>query len=173
MLNFNELKITSDGNTLIIDISVKPLPVYENIFLNSIYIDTQDTFKAEGQSDIPVYIQAFQKRLKSIRLELTKEVLNTSLDDNIFFIWVLFNGSDKKELGVTVSFYPLYKKAFTYIKELEKECSIPKRFINYILQLKAFQISIKSGNFKQAILYWKKFFNVKNKIKGCNHEKFG
>jgi hypothetical protein len=40
MIQFNDLKITSDGKTLIIDVSVKDLDYYTNVFLDSIIIDS-------------------------------------------------------------------------------------------------------------------------------------
>ena len=50
MVTFNELRITPDGNTLIIDVAIKDLRYYDNVGLDTILIDTQDTFTAEGPS---------------------------------------------------------------------------------------------------------------------------
>ena len=51
MVTFNELRITPDGNTLIIDVAIKDLRYYTNVGLKTILIDTQDTFTAEGPSN--------------------------------------------------------------------------------------------------------------------------
>ena len=61
-------------------------------------------------------------------------------------------------LGVVSNLYPLYQHAFSYIKELSDTCSIPKNFINYILQYKAFELAVKTGHYTEAIKYWKRFF---------------
>ena len=50
MVTFNELRITPDGNTLIIDVAIKDLRYYDNVGLDTVLIDTQDTFTAEGPS---------------------------------------------------------------------------------------------------------------------------
>ena len=50
MVTFQELRITPDGNTLIIDVAIKDLRYYDNVGLDTILIDTQDTFTAEGPS---------------------------------------------------------------------------------------------------------------------------
>lgn len=55
MLNFNELRITSDGKYLIIDASVDKQDFYENVLLDSIVIDTQDTYILNGPSSTPIY----------------------------------------------------------------------------------------------------------------------
>ena len=44
MVQFNELKISSDYTKLIIDVSVKDIAYYKNVYLSEVYIDTQDTF---------------------------------------------------------------------------------------------------------------------------------
>ena len=113
MVQFNELRITPDGQKLIIDVSVKDLEYYTNVYLDTVQIDAANT---------PCGM------------------------DNI------------TTLGVVSNLYPLYQHAFSYIKELGNTCSIPKNFINYILQYKAFELAIKTGHYTKAIKYWKKFF---------------
>ena len=44
MVQFNELRITPDNKELIIDVSVKDLDIYTNVYLDYIMIDNQDTF---------------------------------------------------------------------------------------------------------------------------------
>ena len=55
MLEFRELRITPDGNHLIIDVAVREHSYYENVFIDSIIIDTQDTYIQNGPSSKPVY----------------------------------------------------------------------------------------------------------------------
>lgn len=55
MLTFNELRITPDNRYLIIDVSVDNSSYFDNIVIDSIVIDTQDTYIANGPSSKPVY----------------------------------------------------------------------------------------------------------------------
>lgn len=55
MIQFNELKISPDNQELIIDVSVKDLSIYSNVYLDSIIIDNQDTFTNNGPSSNPIY----------------------------------------------------------------------------------------------------------------------
>ena len=56
MLHFNELRITQDNRFLIIDVSVDNQDYFDDVLLDSIVIDTQDTFVMNGPSDNPLYV---------------------------------------------------------------------------------------------------------------------
>lgn len=234
MVTFNELRITPDGNTLIIDVAIKDLRYYDNVGLDTILIDTQDTFTAEGPSSKAVKfsvvnsidaesfeqdfgfdysfkgtlkegflytfkvpdptgnyfisgelydanilttgVHKYEKGklvavttpIKSYRIEINKNDSILTFKDNLLFVYVKTKGTPASDtpcgmdnittLGVVSNLYPLYQHAFSYIKELSDTCSIPKNFINYILQYKVFELAIKIGHYTKAIKYWKKFF---------------
>ena len=50
MIQFNKLQINREGTKLTIDIAVKDLEYYNNVYIDSISIDTQDTFVNRGPS---------------------------------------------------------------------------------------------------------------------------
>lgn len=56
MLKFNELRITPNGSHLIVDASVDNMDYYKDIIIDSIIIDTQDTYTQNGPSSKPVYV---------------------------------------------------------------------------------------------------------------------
>lgn len=55
MVQFNELRITPDGKNLIIDVSVQDMEYYDNVFIDSIIIDTEDTYIPSGPSTNPIF----------------------------------------------------------------------------------------------------------------------
>ena len=55
MIQFNKLQINREGTKLTIDIAVKDLEYYNNVYIDSISIDTQDTFVNSGPSEKPKY----------------------------------------------------------------------------------------------------------------------
>ena len=168
MVQFNELRITPDGQKLIIDVSVRDLEYYTNVYLDTIQADTQDTFVKSGPSSEAVYTKVIEGNTKSVRLELGTGDLLPTLNDNLFFVYVRTKGTPAANtpcgmdnitaLGVVSNLYPLYRHAFGYIKELSDACSVPKNFINCILQYKAFELAVKTGHYTEAIKYWKRFF---------------
>lgn len=168
MVQFNELRITPDGQKLIIDVSVKDLEYYTNVYLDTIQIDTQDTFVESGPSSEVVYTEVIEGNTRSVRLELGTGDLLPALNDNLFFVYIRTKGTPAANTpcgmdnittsGVVSDLYPLYQHAFSYIKELSDTCSVPENFINYILQYKAFELAVKTGHYTEAIKYWKRFF---------------
>lgn len=236
MVTFNELRITPDGNTLIIDVAIKDLRYYDNVGLDTILIDTQDTFTAEGPSSkavkFPVvnsinadsfeiefgdiydfkgtlkegFLYTFNLRdhtgkyyisgelysankletgvhkyekgklvavttpIKSYRIEINKNDSTFTFKDNLLFVYVKTNGTpasdtpcgmdEETTLGVTLYHYPIYNAMMNSIKELEKNCEVPKNFINSILRFKAFELAIDTEHYNQAIIYYNKF--IKN-----------
>lgn len=174
MVTFNELKITPDGQKLIIDVSVKDLDYYKDVYIDNIKIDTQDTFIESGPSSKTVYTKTVEDSSKSVRLELDTGDILPNLNDNLFFVYVTVKGTPSVEtpcgmdntvtLGVVSNLYLLYQHAFNYINEINNTCAIPKNFINFILQYKAFELSIRTGHYPEAIKYWERFFKDIEKI---------
>ena len=70
MIQFNELRINPEGTKLIIDVSVKNSVYYENVYIDTISIDTQDTFIGSGPSSNVAYTNTLEGDNKSVRLEL-------------------------------------------------------------------------------------------------------
>ncbi len=62
MITFNECRIDKEGKTLIINASVSDLPYYENIYIESITIDTDKTFIENGPSSEPIFTQSFSAK---------------------------------------------------------------------------------------------------------------
>lgn len=212
MLHFNELRLTPDNKCLIIEAAIDNLEYYEDVVLDSIVIDTQDTFIMNGPSNNPLYIHSIDNEeyiyslpeyqncnpiqeeeskqhcfvdtmegKRIVRLELSLKDLKVNPCDTMFFIYAIATGTPKpntpcgydtnKIMGTVVNIQSLYLNLMSYLKELGKTCEIPKGFIDAILRLKALDLSIKTGNYIEAIKYWKKFFKgniVNNNISNCN-----
>lgn len=194
MIRFNELRITPGSKCLIIDISVKDEPYYNNVFIDSVVIDTQNTYISSGPSNNPIYTYNNESEgitddysKKNVRLTLKYQDLGLSLTDNIFFVYAIASGTPAADtpcgmdnsitLGTVINLYPIYCKTIQYLKELSNECNIPKNLIDMYLKIKALELSVKTGNYTQAISYWNKYFkNLKDKSNpkilkncGCNN----
>lgn len=182
MITFNELRITKDGKYLIIDVSVRSQSYYDNIYLDSISIDTQDTYKDNGPSSSIVYTKDITKEspsAKHYRLEIPAGEL--SLSDNMFFVYVKVKGTPASDtpcgmdevytLGVTFNPCALYNTMMSYVKEVGNTCSVPKNFIDMFLQYKALEISIETEHYMQAIEYYNSFIKDIKSVavsKTCN-----
>lgn len=55
MIKFNELKITPNNENLIIDVSIEDAEYFKDVVLDSIIIDTQDTYTQNGPSSKAIF----------------------------------------------------------------------------------------------------------------------
>ena len=179
MVHFNELKITSDGKYLIIDVSVSNEGYYENVYLDSIVIDNQDTYVGTGPSSNPVYEYTIPDVVSPItdvasgrkNLRLVLDSLDLGSLKGLFFVYVKTKGTPSADtpcgmdnittMATVTNMYPFYQQAMNYIGELASNCSVPQNFIDYILRMKGLELAVKTGNYPDAIKYYNKFFNGK------------
>ena len=143
MIEFKELRVTPDGKTLIIDAAVKDLSYYDNVYIKSVTVDTQDTYSESGSSTNPLFhyevSSVSEENKKRIRLELNNTVLG-DITGNMFFVYITVKGTPAADtpcgldnvttLGVTADLYPFYISSVNYMKELENECEPSKNFID-------------------------------------------
>lgn len=182
MIHFNELKITPDNKHLIIDVSVSNESYYDNVYLDSIIVDNQDTYVGTGPSSNPIYEYIVQDTVspvtgesngvKHIRLDL--DTIDIENLQGLFFVYVRVKGTPSPDtpcgmdniitMGTVTNMYPFYQQAMNYIGELASNCSVPQNFIDYILRLKGLELAIKTGNYPDAIKYYNKFFNGKESV---------
>lgn len=167
MLQYNQLSITQDKKHLIIDVQVQKMDYYENIYLDTIIIDTQKTFSVLGPSNTPL-MTIDCNHVKHFRTFIDID----SIADNLFFVYTISTGepaentpcglNDTSILGVTYDKYPIYLQGMKLLNEMGG-CEPPSNLIDYILTNKAFDLSLQTGNYQKAIEYWDKFFNEKEK----------
>jgi hypothetical protein len=63
------------------------------------------------------------------------------------------------KMGVAVDLQPIYRNTIKYIKEYNKTCCIPTKFIDCIIQFKAFELYLQTGNYVKAIEYFDKYIS--------------
>lgn len=196
MISFNELRISQDNRFLIIDVSVDESSYFDTVSLDSIVIDTQDTYVANGPSSTPIYTYKVEEdyqqvysspdnsqvltsalepvlvkselESRRIRLSLDATDLGVQLNNTMFFVYVISAGTPSSEapagttnpmiMGTVVNLYQFYQKSIYYLKKVSSDCEVPKCFIDFVLRYKALELCIKTGNYTEAIKYWKKFF---------------
>lgn len=170
MIQFNELKINYEGTKLIIDVSVMNVRYYEDVYIDSISIDTQDTFIDGGPSDRAIYTKTFEGNNKSALIELSEAAILSSLTNNLFFVYVKTKGTpsantpcgEDNTVTLGATFYP-YNMYCDMLKVFKSEysgiCNPPKKFIDYYLRYKALLLSLLAGNSLKAIEYFNGLVN--------------
>lgn len=187
MVVFDELRITNDGETLIIKVRVRKEDYYKDVYIKSIHIDTEETFN-EGtysQQGITKVYKGYTvtDNQKSVTLILNTSQILADLTKHLFFIWVETKGNptsnvpcgmdNSKTVGVTLYMGNIYNLFMNRIKEVGNTCQIPQNFIDEILKFKALSTAIDSSHYTQGIEFFNKWFKgdsnkvITNKC-GCN-----
>ena len=184
MIRFNELKI--EDNYIIIDVQIEEEKYFKDMYIDSIVIDTQDTFIANGPSSKAIYTKTFNSENNScittkmeenvffsnnnrVKIYISAKELNVDIHKTMFFVYVIAGGTpaadtpcrwdENKALHTLVDTQVLYNNMIQYVKELNKNCSTPDNFINAILQFNAIDLALKTSQYPLAIELWKRFYS--------------
>ena len=183
MIRFNELKI--ENNYIIIDVQIEEEKYFKDMYIDSIVIDTQDTFIANGPSSKAIYTKTFNTdtdinkeeivytqgtdKYNRVRIYIDGKNLNVDIHKTMFFVYVIAGGTptadtpcrwdENKALHTLVDTQVLYNNMIQYVKELSKDCSTPDNFINAILQFNAVDLALKTNQYPLAIDLWKRFYS--------------
>lgn len=183
MIRFNELKI--EDNYIIIDVQIEEEKYFKDMYIDSIVIDTQDTFIANGPSSKAIYTKTFNTNTdvkkeeivyiqgidkhNRVRIYIDGKDLNVDIHKTMFFVYAIAGGTpaadtpcrwdENKALHTLVDTQVLYNNMIQYVKELNKDCSTPDNFINAILQFNAIDLALKTNQYPLAIDLWKRFYS--------------
>lgn len=190
MIIFDRLQISDSGKVLYIDIHVNKASYFDNIYIDKIVIQTSDQVSemdplTPGSSYI--YSMTVDGNEKELHLALTAacdfELPFNTLSDKLLFVYVICKGTvgectpcrldEMTTLGVTFDTGLLYQKVMQYTRELNKDCSIPKGFIDLILLWNGFKAAIETEHYIPAIEFWKRLFktgefSITSKGCGCH-----
>lgn len=185
MVKFTRCEIDERGEYLIIEASVDNMSYYNDVYLESISIVTDEEYSPDSVSNNKAYFKDFADdegdyTKKSVSLRIcAKDLLSGNFNKNIFFVYVYATGYPDPSvlcgmdncytMTVAVNMRPVYNMAMKYINELNENCSVPRGFIDMFLKLKAFELSLKTGHINKAIHYWNTLFKDKKNVsfKGC------
>ena len=67
MIKFNELRISADGK-LHLEAQVRDESYFDNVYIDKIIIDNQDTFTISGQSSTPIFSSTLSHATKTLSL---------------------------------------------------------------------------------------------------------
>lgn len=117
MINFNELRVTSDSSNLIIDVEVSKLSYFENIYIDKIIINTQDNYSSSGPDESNITVYDSSKDYKLVYTNAEEEVTPVLESTNRNNIYVKGNSKgvkvvlDKSDVGYSFS----RKMLFIYV----------------------------------------------------------
>lgn len=176
MVIFNDLRITPDGQNLFIDIKVAPYKYFENMYISSISIDTEETFSPTGKpsSNAVVVYENQDTTVKEYSINLSPDKFKLSAFNNhIFYVYVSVAGTPSIDtpcamdteytLGVVLNWQSIYQKGINHMKQVVNGCcELPRDFIDYMLRFKAFELAIRTAQYTLANDKFKEWFAEEN-----------
>lgn len=152
MIKYNNLKVES--GYLYIDIEVENETYFKDVLIKGVRIDTSMTYGTTVPYDTV-------NQTAGTKLTVKKNVSEST--SQLFFITPIIQGNpspdtpcnkDINNIGVVYDSRIVLNKGMVYLKELSSSCVTPKGFIDFILKIKALDMSIRTCNYNEAIKYW-------------------
>ena len=111
-------------------------------------------------------------KIKTIRMEINYTELLYNLNQDLLFVYVKIKGTPSIDtpcgmdniytLGITLNTCFIYNSIMQSVKEVAKDCDIPKNFIDSYLRFKAFEICINTEHYTEAVNYYNRFIKGKS-----------
>lgn len=177
MVEIEQLRISQDGQKLFIDAHINKEYYDEDLVLDKISIDTQNTVlqSFDGPSENPVFTQTTvtnTSRPKEVHLVIDKNLIDANLSKDLLYVYFHVRGTPPPNipcgldtpytLGVTFNEGIIYNRMIGYTKEIANTCDIPMGFIDMILQLEAIKAAIETGNYVTANKFYNRLINSKS-----------
>ena len=104
MIVFNDLRITPDGENLLIDAMVAPYGYFKDMYISSISIDTEGTFSTGKPSSNAVVVYENQDTtVKEHSINITPDRFKfASLNGHIFYVYVTVAGTPSADTPCTM-----------------------------------------------------------------------
>lgn len=190
MIIFDRLEISDSGKVLYMDVHVNKASYFDDIYIDKVVIQTSDqvseTDPLTPGSDY-IYSLEVEGDVKELHLALNAaydfELPYNTLSDKLLFVYVVCKGNvgpctpcrldEMTTLGVTFDTALLYQKVMQYVRELNKDCEIPKNLIDLILLWNGFKAAVETEHYIPAIEFWKRLFktgefSITSKDCGCH-----
>ena len=85
MIVFEELRITNDGETLVVKARVRTEVYYDTVYIDKVIIDTEETYKEGFPSSTPVFTYTADGNVKSITLAINKAQIIPDFKEHLFY----------------------------------------------------------------------------------------
>lgn len=186
MVIFDRLEIADSGKMLYIDAHVNQASYFDNIYLDKVIIQVSDQVSEMdplSPGDKCIYNETIVGNEKEIHLALAAGadlgVLKT-LSDKLLFVYIVCKGvpdpctpcrlDEMTTLGVVFDVNLLYQQMMQLTKELNRNCQIPKEFIDMILLWQGFKAAVETEHYIVAIDFWNRLFGKNNVLSALNHK---
>ena len=187
MVIFNELRITEDKSSLVVDCEVEGIDIYSGMHIDTIYVEYYKNALAIGvpsSKAIKIYDRDDDTEdRKAVRRCLNQTSLSVSdfgtdtFDKGLFYITVSCDGTlsadvvnypcgtdNTVDIGVVLDWQRVYNQGMVYAAQLALgtrcSCTIPADFEQFVLFWNAFRLALSTCDYTQVAKLWDKFLKI-------------
>ena len=188
MVVFNELRINGDRDKLLIDVSIEPINVYDEVYISEIQLyhyknadntgEPKDPSKVITLYDAEVSGQQLRDIRKCVReADISTGVLGTATFLNeIFYVKVICDGTlpavtaqyacgtdDMVDIGVVIDWKTLYELGMNFVANVnvcEDACKSKAGFEQFILTWFGIKLALSACDYEQLAKLWERFLRL-------------
>lgn len=167
---FNRLELVN--GQLVVDIDVSTLAFYDNAVIESITLDTLDSYSEDTGRQYTLSDRVLKSKSELLVATLSPNDFDAggSAPDSfgdIVYVTVTIEGKEKvfkpcdiqpEFNGVAVNWEKIYRQGMSYVDELSSDCSNYRNFLDWSLRLKGFKLAVSYGDMLHASRYFKEWF---------------
>lgn len=193
MVRFDELHISEDKKSLVIECHVEDYSIYSQMYIKSIYLEyykNRVTGNTPSDKAILVYENTEDYTdVKGVRKHITQDMITQmgieSFDKGMFYVYVTCDGTLPPEaatfgcwadnafdIGVVVDWQMLYQMGMQYVSSFtcKNPCGLSEEFGQFIIAWHAIKLSIDSCDWLQLEKLWETLVGAGTPVQvgGCN-----
>lgn len=196
MVKFDELRISDNGENLIIECHIENYDVYSEMYINTIYLEyyknrgtvgvpsEKALLVFENQNATPSDVRAVRVRVPLT--DLPSDMGVTSFEGGLFYVYVECEGDlpaevaamhcsfdNTLEVGIVVDWKALYGQIMPRVAKLALDCNacdVPTDFEHLILLWNAFKFAVDSCDWVQVDRLWAELMDTEtsgHSASGC------
>lgn len=190
MIQFNELRLSPDKNSLIIDMAVRNLSAYKNMYISSVHLEYYKNLNASGYPSnkaIEVYSHPESEGAEGIRryravvpvARLSKETFGTDTFVNgLFYVFVACDGAlsaeamidcgmdSARDMGIVLDWQSVYSRCMSDIRAYNSVCNPCDRSLDVIehtiIIWNAIQLAVRSCDWTMLNKLWPRFIGAES-----------
>lgn len=189
MIEIKELYITPDNTNLIISACIESLSIYDDVTLNTVKIDNQNTFVNPNypsnnaievynkDGSLPIdYDTVHDSNNRIIKLVIPINALMDNTSNNLFYVYIEADIDEASELlstdcgyDVNIKMNPVINDFIIYnllIGDIKSnttsDCkgnNVTTSFANNFIKYQLVETALKAGKYSIANTYWNKYFS--------------
>lgn len=186
MVIFNDLRLSDDKKTLVVDCSIEEITIYSDMYIKSVYLDYYKNVTTPGvPSDKALLIYENtedDETVKNLRKCISEASLvpafgTTTFEGGMFYVIITCEGDlpaststfycgadDATDVGLVLDWKMVHETGMQFVAAMNtgcvSVCEDNKDFMSFVLLWNALKLALASCDYTQLATLWDKFKRV-------------